>query len=196
MIFQGTRAGGKKNNSISDTTSWGSIAIPRKSSATFFPNTVQHLPIGIRPSLAFPHESPLLQLPQRSTNLCGVSSLMRNLASPLMGTLKPVSCPVPPEENSTNASPSDLSSLAVHDSSTQTPASPSGLDPRPCAMSTPLVGHLMASDPYCGQVVSVTLNSTGSGTIKLKEREKALAGKNQASSFFPPDLLPQGGEDQ
>ena len=113
-MFQGTRSGGKKNNSISDTTSWGSIAIPRKPSATFFPNTVQHLPIGIRPSLAFPHESPLLQLPQRSTNLCGVSSLMRNLASPLMGTLKPVSCPVPPEENSTNASPSDLSSLAVH----------------------------------------------------------------------------------
>ena len=202
-MFQSSKAEGNKNSNMSDSTSWGSIAIPRKSSVPYFPDPVQHLPIGIRPSLSFPHGNPLPHLPHRSANLCGGSSLMRNMASPLMGTLKPVSCPVPPEEYSPNALSSDMTSLTtVYDSSTQTPASPSSsLDPHPCAMSTPVVGHpnMMASDPYCGQVVSVTLNSTGSGTIKKlkkKEREKALVGTNLASSFFPPDLLPRGREAQ
>ena len=196
-MFQSSKADGKKNNNMSDSTSWGSIAIPRKSSVPYFPDPVQHLPIGIRPSLSFPHGNPLPHLPHRSANLCGGSSLMRNMASPLMGTLKPVSCPLPPEDYSSNALSSDTTSLTVYDSSTQTPASPSSLDPHPCAMSTPVVGHpMMASDPYCGQVVSVTLNSTGSGTIRLKEREKALVGTNLASSFFPPDLLPRGKEAQ
>jgi len=195
--IQSSKAEGNKDSNMSDSTSWGSIAIPRKSSAPYFPDPIQHLPIGIRPSLSFPHGSPFPHLPHRSANLCGGSSLMRNMASPLMGTLKPVSCPVPPDEYLSNALPSDLTPLTAYDSSTQTPASPSNLDPHPCAMSTPVVGHpMMASDPYFGQVVSVTLNSTGSGTIRLKEREKALVGTNLASSFFPPDLLPRGKEAQ
>ena len=213
-----------QNSNMSDSTSWGSIAIPRKSTAPYFPDPVQHLPkpttpyfpdsgqhlpkstapyfpdssvhhlpIGIRPSLTFPHGNLLSQLPHRSANLCGGSSLVRNLASPLMGTLKPVSCPVPPEIYSVNALPSDMTSLTVlHNSSTTQTASPSSLDPHPCAMSTPVVGHPMASDPYCGQVVSVTLNSTESGTIRFKGRKKALVGTNLASSFFPPDSLPRG----
>ena len=198
-VFQNRRkAEGNKNSNMSDSTSWGSIAIPRKSSASYFPDPVQHLPIGIRPSLSFPHGGPLTQLPHRSANLCGGSSLVRNLASPLMGTLKPVSCPVPPEEYSANALPSDLtSSTFLYNSSLQTSVSPSSLNPhQPCANSTPVDGFAMASNPYCGQVVSVTLNSTGSGTIKLKERKKALVGKNLASSFFPPDLLLKGREAQ
>ena len=227
-----------QNSNMSDSTSWGSIAIPRKSTAPYFPDpvqhlpksttpyfpdsgqhlpkstapyfpdsSVQHLPIGIRPSLTFPHGNLLSQLPHRSANLCGGSSLVRNLASPLMGTLKPVrnltspfmgtlkpvSCPVPPEIYSVNALPSDMTSLTVlHNSSTTQTASPSSLDPHPCAMSTPVLGHPMASDPYCGQVVSVTLNSTESGTIRFKGRKKALVGTNLASSFFPPDSLPRG----
>ena len=198
MFQNRRRAEGNKNSNMSDSTSWGSIAIPRKSSASYFPDPVQHLPIGIRPSLSFPHGGPLTQLPHRSANLCGGSSLVRNLASPLMGTLKPVSCPVPPEEYSANALPSDLtSSTFLYNSSLQTSVSPSSLNPhQPCANSTPVDGFAMASNPYCGQVVSVTLNSTGSGTIKLKERKKALVGKNLASSFFPPDLLLKGREAQ
>jgi len=185
--------GNMQNSNMSDSTSWGSIAIPRRSRATYFPDSGQHLPVGIRPSPPFPHGSLLSQLPHRSANLCGGSSLMRNLASPLMGTLKPVSCPVPPEIYSVNALPSDMTSLTVlHNSSTTQTASPSCLDPHPCAMSTPVLG----SDPYCGQVVSVTLNSTESGTIRLKERKKALVGTNLASSFFPPDSLPRGREVQ
>ena len=173
---------------MSDSTSWRGLSIPRKSTGPYFAESVQHLPAGIRPSPLLPHETPLSQLPHRSANLCGGSSSMRNLASPLMGTLKPVSCPVaPPQEFLTQ--PSETVS-AFYDSST--PPSPSGLDSLPCAMSTPMVGQ-----PYCGQVVSVTLNSTGSGTIKLRDREmKATGTTNLASTFFPPDLLSKGKESE
>ena len=193
-MHQSSKAKGNiQNSNMSDSTSWGSIAIPRRSRATYFPDSGQHLPVGIRPSPPFPHGSLLSQLPHRSANLCGGSSLVRNLASPLMGTLKPVSCPVPPEIYSVNALPSDMTSLTVlQNSSTTQTAYPPSLDPLPCAMSTPVVGHPMASDPYCGEVVSVTLNSTESGTIRLKERKKGLVGTNLASSFFPPDSLPRG----
>jgi len=186
--IQNSKSEGSKDKSMSDSTSWRGLSIPRKSTGPYFAESVQHLPAGIRPSPLLPHETPLSQLPHRSANLCGGSSSMRNLASPLMGTLKPVSCPVaPPQEFLTQASETDS---AFYDSST--PPSPSGLDSLPCAMSTPMVGQ-----PYCGQVVSVTLNSTGSGTIKLREREvKATGTTNLASTFFPPDLLPKGKESE
>ena len=188
FLFQNSKSEGSKDKSMSDSTSWRGLSIPKKPTGPYFAESVQHLPAGIRPSPLLPHETPLSQLPHRSANLCGGSSSMRNLASPLMGTLKPVSCPVaPPQEFLTQPSETDS---AFYDSST--PPSPSGLDSLPCAMSTPMVGQ-----PYCGQVVSVTLNSTGSGTIKLREREmKATGTTNLASTFFPPDLLPKGKESE